>query len=287
MNAPLNAARWLLVDGSNLLFQMFYGMPSRIVGRTGRPIHGTLGFCGALLKILRTVSPTHVLVLFDGEHENERRALYAEYKANRPDFGALPEEETPFSQLPDICAALELCHILHGEAAYMEADDLIASYTVRCKARSEVVICSMDSDFFQLIDDRVSVFRYRGDKSILCTSTYVTEKFGILPNQYADWKSLVGDHSDHIKGVPGIGPKTAARLLSTYGDLIGILESIPSVTPLSIRHSLEENTETLLTNRKLIGLDTCLALPFPPEECTFTPVTDLTTRILLGQLGLI
>ena len=101
----------LIVDGSNLLFQMFYGMPSRIVNKEGKAIHGTVGFIGALLKTVCMNSPTHVVVLFDGEHHNDRKEVDEAYKANRPDFSLMPEEETPFSQLPDIYRALDFLKI--------------------------------------------------------------------------------------------------------------------------------------------------------------------------------
>ena len=94
--------KFLIVDGSTLLFQMFYGMPARIVNKEGKAIQGTLGFVGALLKIIRQVQPTRLVVLFDGEHHNERKDIDENYKANRPDFSQMPEEETPFSQLPDV-----------------------------------------------------------------------------------------------------------------------------------------------------------------------------------------
>lgn len=91
--------RLLIIDGSNLLFQMFFGMPARIVNEKGKPIQGTLGFVGALLKIIRKTEPAYVAAIFDGEHENIRSALDADYKANRVDYSAVPEEENPFSQL--------------------------------------------------------------------------------------------------------------------------------------------------------------------------------------------
>ena len=94
---------------------MFFGMPARIVNRQGKAIHATMGFVGALNKMIRLTSPTHIAVLFDGEHENERTALNADYKANRIDYGALPEEECPFTQLPDIYAALDYIHIRRAE----------------------------------------------------------------------------------------------------------------------------------------------------------------------------
>ena len=119
--------KWLIVDGSNLLFQMFYGMPARILGPSGRPIQGTLGFVGALLKMIRMIEPTHVAVFFDGECSNPRRELEPDYKGNRPDYDELPEEETPFSQLPDICAALDFMKIRRCETVDCEADDWIAA----------------------------------------------------------------------------------------------------------------------------------------------------------------
>lgn len=96
--------RFLIVDGSNLLFQMFFGMPARIVNKQGKAIQGTLGFVGALLKIIRRIKPTHIVVLFDGEHKNTRSELNADYKANRIDYSQTPEEEPPlFTTAGRVC----------------------------------------------------------------------------------------------------------------------------------------------------------------------------------------
>ena len=92
----------LLVDGTNLLFQMFFGMPARIVNKQGKQIQGVLGFTGALLKIIKRFEPTHVLVLFDGEHQNERKQVDENYKANRVDYSLVDDSENPFTQLDDI-----------------------------------------------------------------------------------------------------------------------------------------------------------------------------------------
>ena len=103
----------LIIDGSNLLFQMFFGMPARIVNNQGKAIQGTLGFVGAMLKIIRKVEPSHMFVVFDGEHENERCDLDSEYKANRIDYSTVGEEENPFSQLQDVYNALDYLGIKH------------------------------------------------------------------------------------------------------------------------------------------------------------------------------
>ena len=149
----------LIIDGSNLLFQMFFGMPSRIINKDGKSIHGTLGFVGALLKIIRMTEPTHIVALFDGEHENDRAELNADYKANRPCFADIPQEENPFSQLPDIYAALNFLNISHTETADCETDDVVASYALSLGKKMQIVISSFDSDFFQLITDTVSVLQ--------------------------------------------------------------------------------------------------------------------------------
>ena len=224
-----NEQTLLIVDGSNLLFQMFYGMPARILDKGGKPIHGTLGFVGALLKMIRRIEPSHVVVLFDGEHHNERKDADKHYKANRPDFSKMSEEETPFSQLPDIYAALDCLNISHTETTVCETDDVVAAYAFRYGADMQIVISSFDSDFFQLITDKVSVFRYRGEKSILCDFAYVQEKFGVAPMQYADYKSLVGDTADNIKGVRGVGKKTAAALIHRFGDIPTLLASTEQI----------------------------------------------------------
>lgn len=273
--------RLLLVDGHNLLFQMFFGMPSRILSKNGKPIHGTLGFVGALLRMIRMTSPTHIAVLFDGEHENERASLDPAYKSDRPDYSELPSEETPFSQLSDIYAALDFLNIRHTEITDYETDDAIAAYTFALPDK-EIVIASFDSDYFQLISEKISVLRYRGDKTILCDRAYIREKFCIEPTQYADFKCLVGDTSDCIRGVPGIGPKTAAALLQDYHTLDGILCHIEMLKRESLRSALQANAERILLNRSLIKLDDRAALPFAMEEMACPSLTCTTKDILCG-----
>ncbi len=276
--------RLLIVDGSNLLFQMFYGMPARIVNSQGKPIHGTLGFIGALLKIIRRTTPTHLAVLFDGEHENARAAIQPNYKANRTDYSKMPEEETPFSQLPDIYAALDYLNIRHKKTTTCEVDDWIAGYVYTCEDGTEMIISSFDSDFFQLITDRVSVLRYRGEKTILCTPMYIREKYGIEPEQFADYKALVGDASDNIKGADKVGPKTAAALLQEYGTLEHILENAESIQRPSIRESIQRNAERLRTNYSLIKLHNSAELPFTLSELAYED-HGITTNEVLQAIG--
>ena len=275
----------LLVDGSNLLFQMFFGMPARIVNEQGKAIQGTLGFVGALLKIIRMTSPTHIAILFDGEHENHRAALDPEYKANRIDYSEVSEDETPFSQLPDIYAALDYLQIKHEETTTCETDDWIAAYALTYGYENEIIISSFDSDFFQLITDNVSVLRYRGDKTVICTPDYIRNKFGISSAQYADFKSLTGDVSDNIKGADKVGPKTAASLLNEFGNLKCILENTENIKRASIKESISRNAERLRTNYKMIKLDNTVSLPFTLSELVYE-YSGITTNEVLHGIGL-
>ena len=275
----------LIVDGSNLLFQMFFGMPSRIVNKQGKAIQGTPGFVGALLKMIGMVKPTHIAVLFDGEHENNRTALDSDYKANRMDYSEVPEEENPFSQLEDIYAALDFIGIKHTETTTCETDDLIAGYALSYGKEIDIIISSWDSDFFQLITDRVSVLRYRGKKTVVCTPEYIKEKLGITPSQYTDFKSLTGDKADNIKGAEKIGLKTAAMLLNEYGTLESLLENAESIKKPSIKESIIRNAEKLRINYKIIKLSNTESLPFSLEELGYND-TGITTNAVLKGIGL-
>lgn len=269
----------LLVDGSNLLFQMFYGMPARIVNAQGRPIQGTVGFIGALLKMIRMVQPTHVAVLFDGQCHNPRTELDGEYKANREDYSLLPEEDTPFSQLPDIFAALDYLEIRYAETSDCEADDWMAAFAMQNGGR-EVVIASQDSDLFQLITENVKILRYRGEKTVLCDESYIRQKLGIAPRQYADFKSLTGDGSDNIRGVEKVGPKTAAALLNQFGNLENLLDHADEIEKPAIRASVQKNAARARLNYMLVKLDGKAVLPFEPDALVWQDKGESSTQVL-------
>ncbi|MGN0535512.1 MAG: 5'-3' exonuclease H3TH domain-containing protein [Eubacterium sp.] len=277
--------RLLIVDGSNLLFQMFFGMPARIVNQEGKAIQGTLGFVGALLKIIRMVEPTHMVVFFDGQHKNERCDLNHEYKANRIDYSLVSQDENPFSQMADVCRALDFLGIKYAETNNCEADDVIAGYTFSLNEQWEIVISSFDSDFFQLITDRVSVLRYRGEKTVICTPEYIMDKFGITPVQYADFKSLTGDKADNIRGAEKIGVKTAAALLNEFNTLENIISNTEQISKPTVRDSIVRNVERLRINYKMIKLSDTAELPFTMPELEYT-YTGITTNEVLIGIGL-
>ena len=277
--------RLLLVDGHCLLFQMFYGMPARILGKHGKPIQGTLGFVGAMRKIIAMTQPSHIAVIFDGEVHNPRNDLDADYKANREDYLQMSEEKIPFSQLPDIYRALDLMGITHTETTDCETDDVLAAYAKAYGDTCEVIICSQDSDYFQLIGDQVTVLRYRGDKSVVCNQAYIREKYNVDPTQYAFFKSLTGDGSDNIKGIPGAGPKTAAALVKQFGSPENLVQNAEQIKQPKLRESVLQNTDRLRLNLQLITLNGSAAMPFTPDQMQCR-ICTATTNEILTQIGI-
>lgn len=258
--------RLLLIDGHNLLFRMFYGMPDNFYSAEGLKYNALYGFVCATERVVNMVRPTHMFVSFDSADCGERRQLDADYKANRPDYSEMSPEECPFTQLPAIYTALERMNVPFAEIHGCEADDVIASYAITCADEYDVVIMSTDRDYWQLISDRVSVLNYSGAASRLVTPNDVYQKYGVTPDRFADWKCLVGDKSDNIIGVPGVGAKTAAALLERFGSLDNLMERIDEVERPAIRRNIAENGERLLLNRRLILLDGNAPLPHPAEE---------------------
>lgn len=230
------------------------------------------------------MSPTHIIVLFDGESHNPRVDIDPEYKANRPDYSEVAEGENPFTQLPDIYRALDVMGIMRYETVAEEADDIIASYCRQLDGL-EIVISSYDSDFFQLICERVRVLRYRGDNTVICDTGYVIDRLGVPPECYADYKSLVGDTADNIKGVTGVGPKTAAALIREYGCLAGVVERAAEIGRPRLREAIIAERERILKNSSLIKLAGDSPLPYRLDALRYT-YDGRTTGAVLSAIGI-
>ena len=274
--------RLLLIDGHNLLFQMFFGMPAKIAGKDGRPIQGVIGFIGAVNKLLSMTEATHAAVIFDSETHNPRFEILNEYKATRPDYSDMPDEDNPFSILPDIYRALCYMGIKNAEAKNAECDDVIASFCINAPDDTEVFVSSFDSDYFQLINEKTRIIRYKGASSIICDKRYIEEKLGVSPELYADYKSLVGDTADNIKGIRGVGPKTAAKIISAFGSLNNMLSAPEIICDEKIKKLITENAELLRRNLSLIKLDAHAPLPFTFEEIKINEAPPRTMDVIRG-----
>jgi DNA polymerase-1 len=195
------------VDGHALAYKMFHALPE-MNSPAGAPTNAIFGFIKSLRKTLEELQPTHGAVVWDGGLSTERLALLPEYKAQRaPMPDSLRSQLSPLQQW--VCLAGWECIRQDGT----EADDIIGTLALEAeRSGAEVLILSPDKDFMQIVSERVHLLRARGGGLERYTPGVVREKIGVAPEQIVDWLSLVGDASDHIEGVPGVGAKTAAKL---------------------------------------------------------------------------
>jgi DNA polymerase-1 len=240
-----------LLDGHSLAYRAFYALPSDLATPAGQVTNAVLGFTNMLIRLMRDERPDAVAVAWDVRGPNLRKEKYPGYKAQRdapPDIFA--------SQLPLIREVLDVLHIRQLTSPGYEADDVIATITSRAVAASwDVVVVTGDRDSFQLVADDVTVlYTRRGISDVVTASPeWITDKYGVTPEQYRDYAALRGDSSDNLPGVPGVGEKTASRLIAEYGSLDGIYAHLDEQTP-KLRENLEAHQEQVFLNRELMEM---------------------------------
>ncbi|TWA75657.1 DNA polymerase I [Azospirillum brasilense] len=248
-----------LVDGSGFIFRAFHALP--MLNRPdGTPVNAVLGFSNMLLKLLADLKASAVAVVFDSKRLNFRNEFYPEYKAHRPEP---PEELKPqFALIREATEAFCLpCLELEG----YEADDLIATYArLANEAGREVTIVSSDKDMMQLVRPGVRMLDPLKNKPI--GPDEVFEKFGVAPDRVVDVQALAGDSVDNVPGVPGIGVKTAAQLITEYGDLESLLARAGEIKQPARRQKLIDFAEQARISRRLVLLDDHAPPPKPLEE---------------------
>jgi DNA polymerase I len=236
-----------LVDVSSMFFRAFYAVRS-LTSPSGLPVNAIYGFLSMLIKLLKDEKPEYLLFCYDRKEPSFRKDMYNEYKANRSE---MPEELGP--QIPYIQKFAELLGISSASIAPYEADDIIGTVTKLAKSKGfEVIIVSGDKDFGQLIEDGVVL--YDTMKEIRYNTQGVKDKWGIMPSQVVDYLAIVGDSSDNVPGVAGVGPKGAIKLLEEYGTLENIYENIEKVESKSIKQKLIDSKEMALLSKKLVTL---------------------------------
>src|SRR3954468_10522062 len=250
-----------LVDGSGYIFRAYHALPPLSRKSDGLQVNAVLGFCNMLWKLLQEMPPdnrpTHLAVVFDKSEKTFRTEMYGEYKANR---SAPPDDLIP--QFPLIREAVRSFHIPCLEQARFEADDLIATYArIACEAKATTTIVSSDKDLMQLVNDCVQLYDTMKDKRI--GAAEVIEKFGVPPEKVIEVQSLIGDSSDNVPGVPGIGVKTAAQLIGEYGDLETLLKRAGEIKQDKRRQTLIDNAESARISKRLVTLDTHVDLDVP------------------------
>jgi DNA polymerase-1 len=268
----------LLVDGSGYIFRAFHALPQLTRKTDGLPVGSVKGFTEMLWKLMADLkgddAPTHMAVIFDFSSKTFRDEIYTEYKAHRP---PMPEELVP--QFPLTRDATRAYSIPSIEMEGWEADDIIATYA--CMARdagATVTIASSDKDLMQLVEPNGSIrlldtiarpgqppLRWIGPDQVF-------EKFGVTPDKVIDVQALCGDAVDNVPGVPGIGVKTAAELINTYGDVETLLARTGEIKQPKRRQALEENAELARISKRLVTLSRDVPVELPLDALARVPV---------------
>jgi len=258
------APRLLLLDGHSLAYRAFFALPvENFSTTTGQPTNAVYGFTSMLINVLRDERPTHVIVAFDVSRRSFRTEQYSEYKANRSQTPT--DFKGQVSLVQEVLAALRIPVV---EKEGFEADDVIATLATQAReAGMEVLICSGDRDAFQLVTEGVTVlYPKRGVSELARMDTAaVMARYGVGPEHYRAIAALVGETSDNLPGVPGVGDKTAAKWIIQFGDFDAVVAQVDKIKG-KVGDSLREHLGGVLRNYELNRLIDDLDLPLRPEE---------------------
>jgi DNA polymerase-1 len=271
-----------LLDGYSLAYRAFYALPEDLRTTTGQVTNAVYGFTSMLIKLLAEQRPDGIAVAFDRGRPRERLTLLPDYKANRTE-----SPDTFRSQLPLIDEVLTALAIPTIAVDDCEADDVIASYTqLAAEAGWDTLVVTGDRDVFQLIDEHTTVlYTRRGiSDTVLMDAAAVKERYGITPDRYAMLAALRGDPSDNISGVPGVGEKTAAKLLADFGDLEGVFMNLDRVRGKKLFAALLEHRQAVLDGYAVTTLRRDLPLPLPVEALRMGEVDPDAVRRLFHTL---
>jgi len=274
-----SATRLFLIDGSSQMYRAYYAIRG-LTGPDGRSTNAVYGFITMLRKLISEQQPDLVVAAFDLQGPTFRNVLAADYKANRrPMPDDLVEQIT---WVHEACAALGVPVVTHEG---FEADDVIGTLAARAVAAGvDVVVVTADKDFFQLVGDRLRVFNPR-DAGTWYDDAGVLEKFGVRPDQVVDVLALMGDASDNVKGVPGIGEKGARELVSGFGTLDRLLGHVGELPTKRYRTALTEHAEDARRSRELVRIHTDVPVSYEPERYRYRGPDRARCVTLFSTLG--
>ena len=271
-----------LVDGSGYIFRAYHRLPP-LTNKHGQPVGAVYGYTAMLWKLVDELNqadgPTHMAVVLDKGSHSFRNDLYDQYKAQRP---PAPEDLVPqFPMIRDATRAFSLPCI---EEAGLEADDIIASYAKAALAQGwSVTIVSSDKDLMQLIEPGLDLYDTMNNRRL--GAEHVIEKFGVGPDRLGDVLALMGDSVDNVPGVPGVGPKTAAKLILDHGDLEAVLAAAPAMKPGKLRDNLIDHAEMARLSRVLVTLKDDAPLAEPLDALALKGIPDAPLRAFLDHHG--
>jgi DNA polymerase I len=280
---PEQRRELVLVDGSGYIFRAFFALP-QLNNSRGLPTNAVYGFIRMLVKLLKEARPSHIAVVFDSAKKTFRDDLFEDYKKNRPEA---PNDLVV--QIPYIHRAVEAFRIRSIVRDGYEADDVIATLATRAaRKRIDTVIVTADKDFMQLIGPHVTLWDTMRDRRT--TAREIRDRFGVEPRALIDIQALTGDPIDNVKGIPGVGEKTAAALIRKFGSLDNLYARLDEVETSDIRGAkrlaalLREHRADTNLARKLVTIDTDVPLDLDPEELEWKGIDERAAAELMREL---
>jgi len=269
----------LIIDGHAYAYRAFFAIRD-LRSPSGQAANAIYGFIKMLAKMRDAITPTHLLVVWDGGLSAQRTALLPGYKAQRPE---MPAELRPqFDEIRQYIAAAGLSDFC-GEG--VEADDYIACLARRAEAAGwDVVIASADKDFMQLVSERIGLLNPNDKSGKVWRREQVQAKAGVQPEQIADWLALMGDAVDNIPGVQGVGPKTAAGLLGQFGSIEALYQRLAELKPGKVADALRASAMLVRQNLELVKLHE-VPCKFVPEKLKPRPPQPERLEELLRRWG--
>ena len=279
---PVNSRPVFLIDSMNYIFRAYYGLPDTITAPSGMKTNAVLGYLRTLLRIIKEQDPPYIAAAFEGAH-SFRRELFAEYKANRV---SPPDDlKVQFGYCQQITEAVGIPAF---QVETFEADDVIGSIAVQmAELGHPVVIVSGDKDLAQLVDDRIQIYDLA--KNLWLDAAGVKGKLGVEPSQVPDLLALLGDPVDNIPGVPGVGGKTATKLLSVCKTVEDIakadFDGVSIRSRETILRRIGENLDTVRTSRELARIRCDIDLGITPEKIRYRKANPYLVVDLCNELG--
>ncbi len=267
-----------LIDGHALLFQAYYAIPPLSTPK-GDPINAVYGFTSMLRKLMKSQDPDYLAITFDTKAPTFRHEYFKDYKANRK---PMPDDLRP--QFPLLERVIKAYNIPIYSQDGFEADDIMGTISKKLsKENIKTVLISRDKDLEQLLDDNITMF------DIKSNTFYDTDAFkakrGVEPLQMIEILALVGDSSDNIPGVPGIGPKTATKLINEWDSVDGILNNIDKISAKKTKQSLMEYGEQAKLSRYLATINIKVPIDFDLEDCRVNEISEKETQTIFKEFG--
>lgn len=276
-----NPAKLVLIDGHALVYRAYFALPTDMATSSGELTNAVFGFASMLLNVLRDEQPEYLAVTFD-RGLTGRDVAYSEYKAHR---ASMPSDL--HIQMERIRELLQVMRIPTYEVEGFEADDVLAALAAQATEKGlDVLIVTGDTDTFQLIGPRVRVMMPRrsfGD-TIVYDVTRIRERYGLEPRQLIDYKALIGDTSDNIPGVRGVGDKTATKLIQEYGSLEAVYENLEQISSARFRKALEDNRDIAFLSKQLVTITTDVPVELNLEDSRVKPLDREAVVDLFRQL---